>query len=346
MSRLNFNENPFGVHKKMICHTEQLNEYLKTGDTFPVVVEINLTDRCNQKCSYCFCDHRGDHTLDAVKVKEFMKDFKEAGGKAITFSGGGEPTLHPDFDDIVWYARCSLKLELGLITNGLFKSTSLSTIGMCFKWVRVSLDTVDRGLYKTIRGVDKLDDVMDNIKALCSYGHKLGINCNVTGDMTVADVSNLIIKFPFVDYIQFRPVLPRFVHEEKVGMNEMVWDFLKSCKISNVVLSYDKFIDLVDGKVTFPFKSCEGHFFSPILDSNGDLKVCMYHPGDDDFTFGNIYEKNFFDIWKSEKRKKVVDFLQNFDYINKCQVCCKLFEINKFIDFIKNPDDDLDINFL
>lgn len=347
MNKLNFEKNPFGVHKKMVCHSDRISEYLKTGDTFPIIVEINLTDVCNLNCSYCFCDHRANFTLDKVVVENFIKEFKFLGGKAITFSGGGEPTRHKQFEEIVRFAY-SQGLELGLITNGVFDEKLIEVIGGCFKWVRVSLDVATPELYKKIKGADRLKDVLNNISLLKTYKCKLGANCNVTTDMTVDDVDDLYdAVIDDVDYIQFRPVLPRFTHDEKIESNVAVWDHLRQINNEKVILSYDKFVDLVDSdNKNFPFTSCEGHFFSPILDSNGDLKVCMYHPSDENFKFGNIYTNSVYEIWNSRQRQNVIKYVRNFDYYGKCQMCCKLFEINKFIDFVKNPDSNLDVNFL
>ncbi len=347
MSKLNFGSNPFGVHQKMLCHMDRISEYLKTGDTFPVVIEINLTDVCNLKCVYCFCDHRSNYTLDTDTLKRFIKDYALMGGKAITFSGGGEPTCHPDFKDIVEFSY-DQGLDLGLITNGLFKEEHTETVGDCFKWVRVSLDSVNYQVYKEVKGVDRLDTALKNITSLREYPCKLGINCNVTEDMKVYDISDFIDTLEDnVDYIQFRPVLPRFVHDEGIALNDDVWDHLRTYDTPKVILSDDKFRDLVGDKGNeFPFESCEGHFFSPILDSNGDFKVCMYHPSDTNFTFGNINDDSLYSIWYSDQRQETIDYVRNFEYSGKCQMCCKLFEINKFIDHVKNPDPKLDINFL
>lgn len=348
MKTLNFNKNPFGVHKKMIYHSDKIYEYLKTGDTFPIIAEINLTDVCNLKCNYCFCDHRALHKLNPDVVLDFIKDFKTFGGKAITFSGGGEPTLYREFIEIVDFAECQ-DLELGLITNGAFKYNSdlHEAIGNCFKWVRISLDTVNDKLYKKIKGKDYLNRVLANIEMIRKFKCKLGINCNVISDMTVDDVKNLIdLLIDKVDYIQFRPVLPRFIHEEKIELNENVWDYLNKRRNDKIVLSYDKYVDLINGKISHPFTSCEGHFFSPILDSNGDVKVCMYHPNNKKFTFGNLYKNSLEDIWNSDNRKKVIEYVRNFKYEGNCQMCCKLTEINKFVDYLKYPDEKLDINFL
>lgn len=347
MSSLNFDKNPFGVHKKMIYHMDRMYEYLN-GDTFPINVEVNLTDICNLKCNYCFCDHRGNDIIDINTVLSFLKDYKRMGGKSITFSGGGEPTLHKDFSKIVEYAK-SLDLDLGLITNGTFNNNLIHVINDNFKWIRISLDTLNYDEYFKIKKVNKLGRVLSNIDLFTTLEHKckVGINCNVNSDMSLVNVKDLIGNLcDMVDYIQFRPVLPRFIHKEKVNLNDKVWDYLKTVNNKKVVVSFDKFIDLINDNKYFPFKSCEGHFISPILDASGDFRVCMYHPGNDNFKFGNIYDNNLEYIWNSEKRKNVIKYVRNHNYYKNCQVCCKLFEINKFIDFVKYPDNNLDINFL
>ena len=77
---------------------------------------INLLPRegklCNFDCIYCECgwnkDGRGDHRLPTVEeVRKALED-KLAACQAqgttidsITFSGDGEPTLHPDFPAII-----------------------------------------------------------------------------------------------------------------------------------------------------------------------------------------------------------------------------------------------------
>jgi len=73
----------------------------------------------------------------------------------------------------------------------------------------------------------------------------------------------------------------------------------------------------------------------------------MYHPTDTRFTFGNIYSNTLEEIWNSEQRKITIEFTRRLNYKMNCQMCCKLCELNKFIDFIKNTDrNKLDINFL
>jgi radical SAM protein with 4Fe4S-binding SPASM domain len=348
---LEFDKNPFDGNKKMLCHLDRVNEYFKTGDTFPIVMEINLTDICNLKCTYCFCDHRKTHTLTTDKVLAFLDDFKRLGGKAITFSGGGEPTRHKDFLKIMDHTY-NLGLDVGLITNGVFKESKIDEmckeIGEKCNWVRISLDSTDRQKYKEIKQVDVLHLVLKAIKRFRGCKAKVGLNTNVSAQNTVADVDHMIKSLIHgVDYIQFRPVLPRYFYDEKIEVNDEVWEYLKQYNGNKqIIQSYDKYVDLKNGNSVFPFQTCEGHYFSPILDANGAVKVCLYHPGDENLTFGNLNDKPLEDIWKSEQRQKAISYVREMTYHNKCQMCCKLTEVNKFIDFIKYPDKKLDLNFI
>ncbi len=340
-------DNPFNSQIKMFCHYDRLYEYFKYGDTYPIFMEINLTDKCNLECEWCISDNRTyTDTLDTATLKTFMKDFKKCGGKAITFSGGGEPTLHKDFTELVNYAK-KIGLELGLMTNGFFSKKLVPIIGDNFKWCRISLDTVNKEKYLKWKKKDAVDRILDNIKELYKYPLKLGVNCNVSMEMSVEDIENLInTTINMCEYLQFRPILPRFFKDEEIKLNMDVWNHLEKYKDnSKINFSYDKFKDLSSNNF-FPFESCEGHYFSPILNANGDICVCMYHPNDSRFVFGNINENNFIDIWNSKERTEKIDNLRKLDYYNECQVCCKLFELNKLVEFIKNPNPNSDINFL
>lgn len=330
--------NPFGSQAKMLYHIDRLNNYVETGDTHPIFMEINLTDICNLKCSWCISQNRQNNTLNPLITKKFLNEFKKFGGKAITFSGGGEPTLHKDFVELTQTAY-DIGLELGLMTNGVFGPRIYDCIHL-FKWIRVSLNVVDSKRYEQLKGINLVDIALKNIEHIFKMINrpKLGINCNVGDDFLIDDVDLLINKtYDICDYIQFRPVLPRYFKEENPYINKEVWDYLLNTYMNNskINLSIDKFKD-VSFQTLFPFSSCEAHYFSPILDANGDVKVCIYHPGDSRFTFGNIYKNSFKEIWESERRKKTVEFVRNFDYKNNCQMCCKLWELNKLLDFIND----------
>jgi len=342
--------NPFASQAKMLFHGDRTHEYLTTGDMRPVFCEVNLTNQCNLKCKWCFCDNykRDNTSLNKDLFMRFCCEFQNLGGKALTYSGGGEPTRYKDFIEVTNYA-ISLGLDLGLMTNGTFHKDLRACIGKSFQWVRFSVDTLDQQKYYEMKRVRALPAVIDNILNIKqdSPTTKLGLNCNVNKDTTPQEVFDLIdfIDRYDIDYLQFRPVLPRtYLDEKPTLINKSLWDILFSIKHERINLSYDKYCDIVS-KNHFPFKSCEAHRLTFILDSNGDVKVCMYYPQDDRFTFGNIQLMSLKDIWTSGRRQEVIKFLQtDLNMHKECQLCCKLYELNKMFEFINQQK--IDINFL
>jgi len=340
--------NPFASQAKMLYHLDKLQSYIKDGDTIPIFFEINLSSICNLKCEWCISSNF--NRRDVIRTKDLIKFLKEAydaGVKAVTYSGGGEPTIHKDFSYIV-KATKDIGLELGLMTNGVYQTSYNKIIGDNFKWVRFSVDTLIKENYSKWKGLDSVHMVLRNIYALKEYPVKVGINCNVSMEHTIDDITSLTKIMPdAADYIQFRPVLPRYFESEKSDINETVWKWLEKYQTGKdyVNISNDKLDDITYDNMT-PFNSCEGHFFNPILDANGNLCICMYHPDDDRFVFGNIYKNTFTEIWNSAKRIEVIEFVRKLNYKDECQMCCKLTELNKFIEFVKNPSNDMDINFL
>jgi len=199
--------------------------------------------------------------------------------------------------------------------------------------------------------------IKKNVEELSKYPVKVGINCNVGPNITIEHAKELVdwsLNTEGVAYLQFRPLLPRYYKEAETAYKESgtaeinleVWDYLDSIsRDPKINLSDDKRYDLKNG-TAFNFRSCEGHFFEPILDATGEVKICTYHPADKRLSFGNIYDSSFREIWKSEQRKEAIEFIRGFDYKTKCQMCCKLSEPNKLLDFLNHPEETKDINFL
>lgn len=85
---------------------------------------VDLTNRCNMKCTPCFMDANGGnhvHELPLEDVQAILRralSFKPRREVNIFFSGG-EPTLYPHFLEVVRYAK-SLGFErLHVATNGI-----------------------------------------------------------------------------------------------------------------------------------------------------------------------------------------------------------------------------------
>jgi MoaA/NifB/PqqE/SkfB family radical SAM enzyme len=74
-----------------------------------------------------------------------MNDGQSLGCKACTISGGGDPLAHPQINEIINYLNDILKIDVGMVCNGvLFKNINAVALNK-LKWLRVSCSS-DRPL--------------------------------------------------------------------------------------------------------------------------------------------------------------------------------------------------------
>jgi MoaA/NifB/PqqE/SkfB family radical SAM enzyme len=132
----------------------------------PVHVQLILSDLCNQSCRWCA--YRMDTGLSnelfpqggrknpnrmipTAKAEEIIDDCAALGVRAIQFTGGGEPTVHPDH--LALFARAQAHgMSTALVTNGINLDPSHHAV-RAMKWIRVSVDAGTPKTYAQSRQV-------------------------------------------------------------------------------------------------------------------------------------------------------------------------------------------------
>ncbi|OHE55879.1 MAG: hypothetical protein A2027_04300 [Thermodesulfovibrio sp. RBG_19FT_COMBO_41_18] len=144
-------------------HHPQMIESLRNGIGRPQSLQVALSNKCNLKCVFCSVAERElKQEWDYLELCKAIDSFMSVGIKTIEFSGGGEPTLYPDFRHIV--SSCySRGLKIGLITNGL-KLKDYQEILPFFDWIRISMVALD---YQET--IDLPDKFPDNVTIGMSY---------------------------------------------------------------------------------------------------------------------------------------------------------------------------------
>jgi MoaA/NifB/PqqE/SkfB family radical SAM enzyme len=112
-----------------------------------------------------FADDQGNRNpkrfIPTEKAKEILDDCAMLGVGAIEFTGGGEPTVHPDCVDIIGHAQ-ALGMETGLVTNGVRLRDH--EVYRNLDWLRISLDAGTAETYERIRESRMWPKVMANLK--------------------------------------------------------------------------------------------------------------------------------------------------------------------------------------
>ncbi|MFH1618727.1 MAG: radical SAM protein [bacterium] len=149
-------KNPFSPDK-IFAHPERITEWLRTGLSRPVTFELDIANTCNHACPYCFGFHprRNRVRMKPEDIRRILKEIVSAGGKAVTFTGGGEPLTHPYAPEALEFAG-GLGLDTALITNGelLCLRSRKSVLRSC-SWVRISLDAANPDTFRAAHGRGK-----------------------------------------------------------------------------------------------------------------------------------------------------------------------------------------------
>jgi len=87
---------------KMLKHMDKLEAIQQGKPPSPVMAHISLTNACNLTCSFCcFANRDISEKMPTEMVLKALDSFREIGVTGVEFTGGGEPSIHPDFKKIV-----------------------------------------------------------------------------------------------------------------------------------------------------------------------------------------------------------------------------------------------------
>jgi MoaA/NifB/PqqE/SkfB family radical SAM enzyme len=172
---------------KAAWHTERIKSLRETGRCVPATVHIVISDTCNQNCSYCayraddgisvenFGGANPNRMIPKEKVFEILDDLVDMGVDSVQFTGGGEPTTHPDRLEI--FTRALDKgLRVGLFTNGVKRVPPHCLTHM--DWIRYSIDAGSPETYAKIRKSDKFDKVWEHIDEVVKHPRHTTIGIN------------------------------------------------------------------------------------------------------------------------------------------------------------------------
>ena len=170
-------------YDKALWHTKHL-DMLREGDQpAPLHVQLIITNRCQQNCPWCAYRLRGYtsneqfHARDEIataNVLEILDACRRLGVKAIQFTGGGEPLLHPDCDPL-FRAALDRGLQIALVTNGtLLQDDTARLLGERATWIRVSLDAGRAETYAAIRRVQPREFVKAQKAIAALVAHSRG----------------------------------------------------------------------------------------------------------------------------------------------------------------------------
>jgi len=139
MHEKNFTSTPV----KFLQHLDRLKEFQDGEIVRPITMHIMPESRCNLKCAFCSTVNRPTHErLEMSLIKETVGKLVSIGLQSVVISGGGEPTIYPQFNELLEYLYGE-GLSVGLITNGTRLSKLDPELIKQLTWIRISANTLD-----------------------------------------------------------------------------------------------------------------------------------------------------------------------------------------------------------
>ena len=201
-------------------------------------LRISVTNNCNLNCSYCNPKRKIDPTivLSDKELLEIIEAASCAGIKKVSWTGG-EPTVRPNFIDLVRKAQELGMKKQNMTSNGLIYhriADKLKEAGLT--GVNFSLDTLDPEEFKKICGFDRLHDVIKSIEKATKFNSVL----TQSNRHVFSDLVNFTEKFNGKLIARFLEVVPcgqnyeenpRIFDKEFVPVYELLYKFAQLGKL-------------------------------------------------------------------------------------------------------------------
>lgn len=319
--------------EKLMVHHEKISTLLEAShsidSTYPISVELSITNNCNLKCVYCSDnDLRNRQGIAESLTKEalfrFFDQLKAGGTKGVVIEGGGEPTIHPDFEEIIG-AIAERGLAVGLITNGT-KRMSPELLKL-FEWIRVSLDASTAQEYYLLKGVDAFERVLSNIHYYAEHCKTVGVGYVVTNN-NISAVEPLVQRMREfgISYIQFRPVVdsPELYPE---GEDLSYLHFYQTKEFAIITDGMKENASTGNGDLP-----CVSHSLTTVITADGSVYLCgrlnihsWIQP------IGNINENSFDEIWTGDERIKQALMVGDAEFCKKHCPQCRITKYNRLV---------------
>jgi hypothetical protein len=176
---------------------------------------IELTSSCNLKCPMCYASSGpGGTHLTVEEAKRSIDRLVAVEGRAeVCQLSGGEPTIHPDFLEILDYA-CNQAIDIVMVnTNGIRLAHDSAMLDALEKWkhrieVYFQFDGFTETSSLALRGEALVDTKLKAIEALGQRGIRLTLVCTLqpgVNDHEIGAILKFGLERPWITGISFQP---------------------------------------------------------------------------------------------------------------------------------------------
>ena len=304
-------------------------------------IQLDPVSYCNHDCGFCIYRYHRDEDMNALfdkkdmipfqKIVEILDDCQEIGVQAIELTGGGEPSLHPQFLEILQELNYR-DIEIGLVTNGAWHEKRFQAIAHALKqatWVRFSLDAVTPETHRRTHAARKgdFDKAIAAIKMLVAHKtvdvgisfivqqsnyHELADAYALAEELGVLylRVGGVVFEGERIDHIELTP--------DQYSEAEYALKTIKANSGTTGII--DNFTRRAN--ISFPLynegDTCYYGHIATVIGADAKMYACCIWKYRPEGLIADLNEKRLRDIYKQEKIRL---FFDDFEIDKKCTRC-------------------------
>jgi len=314
---------------KLSYHYERVNAWENNETIAPVSVDMALTRACGAMCSFCYAMVQEPQERSTIKTKEaldLLDDFAEIGVKGVSLISDGESTLSKAYVPFIQHAS-KIGIDVGNATNGWeWEAEKIEQVLPHLTWVRFTVaagtpEEYAKIMFKSKEHTKVFERAMKNIKYAVELKKKKKLNVTLGIQMVLMpEFANEIIPFAKlaldlgvdygvikhcsddelgtigVDYNKYEELYGLLDQAEKLSTEE-----------TKIIVKWDK----IENKGVPSYKRFYGPSFLLQISGSGLVAPSgmFFNARYSKFHIGNFVDERFIDIFKSERYKKIMDYL-------------------------------------
>jgi MoaA/NifB/PqqE/SkfB family radical SAM enzyme len=347
--------NPEG---KLLRHIDRIAGWQRGERPAPVTVEIDLSNRCPLGCDECHYAHthvkgpwtrvgrtlplyhdKGGDLMDMTVLDNALLDMSLFGVKSVVWSGGGEPTSHPQWQAAVALAA-SYGLQQGMYTYGgefarVQDAPALAAAHLA--WVVVSLDWHTAALYAKHKRVapSMFEAACEGVGRLSAAHATVGASFLVNAENWTDMAAMLQLGRDLgASYTTFRPAITTSPAAPGVPLGDRSWVAVAYPTLRalsqqpGVECNPQRFLDWATW-TGHGYTTCAGPCLSTAVTPDGRVWICTNRREYTGSSLGDLRKQTFREIWASHPG--------GWDVDNSCRAMCKLHPVNERLNQLVQP---------
>jgi len=336
------------------------DEMIQDKMDFPTKIVFDVNSACNLQCKMCYVKGRNNTQVPYSDFTRILREIKSNNSRAILSYSSLEPFLRKDFLKIIKKTH-ELGIPFSIFTNGTLIDKKIAKLLVEYNPISITFSLHGlKDTHEMINGVQgSYDKVIDAIKNINYYkkilkkklpfirvncvisslnyrelpefvniGKKLKLNMRFShliweDKKTHDEILNFIkknlktdskdIRIDFSSQLSKEVDVKDLIKVIKTIKKDKDIQFLPSLSDNDLIKWYTSPIFFKEKKCFYPFESIN-------IRSDGEVHPCAFI----DFSYGNIFDKNIKEIWKSDRALFFKNLLKKNGVLPPCNKCCKL----------------------